>query len=368
MNVIGIVSWYESNFGSSLQAYALSQILKRYGFESEFVNVSYNKLYVLKRRIRNALFHIIYKKSAITRDKIDMFVSNNLSKSPAVSYESLADYSKKYAAVICGSDQIWSCVNGVDPLYFLRFVPSNKRIAYAPSIGLNDIRKDLQPNFKQYISQIPNLSVREEKGKDIIKRLTGIDAKVVLDPTLLLTGEDWCELAKSENCENYNLNANEYILCYFLGDDRKYNSFVLRLHQITGKKIVYVSFKRKRYKEQLICSVEGFLTLIKNAAYVLTDSFHGTSFSLNFQKKVAVFERFSDNDYMNQNSRIYNILSKLNATNMITDPNNDPRMFIERLDNWKMVHDKLCEEREDSLKYLEDSLNTVKFCEQEKMR
>ena len=366
MNVIGIVTWYKSNFGSSLQAYALSKTLEQYDCKAEYINVSNGFFYVLKRRMRNILFHVIYYKSAKTRDRIDRFVDCNLAQSPLISYRDLARYSEKYAAVICGSDQIWSCVHGVDPLYFLQFVPEKKRIAYAPSIGLNIIRDDLQPAFKQYVSQIPALSVREEKGKEVIRNLVGIDAKVVLDPTFLLTREEWLNLASCEKCSDYGLKANEYILCYFLGRDTVYEKYVSHLQQLTGKKVVYVSFKRKKYKKQMICSVEGFLTLISNAAYVLTDSFHGTALSLNLQKKVAVFERFIEGDYMNQNSRIYNILAKLDATTFLTDPGENPQKLINRFEHWEKINILLEEERKDSREYLKKSLDSIYICKENK--
>lgn len=359
MDKIGIVSWYKSNFGSALQAYALSRVINRYGYETEFINIFYGKRYALERCARNALFHLIYHKSALTRDHIDRFVDKQLSQSPSLRYDELFDYSKNYAAVVCGSDQIWSCVEAVDPFYFLQFVPAEKRIAYAPSIGLNGIREDLQPLFKNYVSQFRALSVREEKGKDIINRLTGLTAKVVLDPTLLLTREDWLELACKESCKKYNLEENGYIFCYFLGDKEKYAPFTSQLQQITGKKVVCVSFKRTNHKQQIVCTMEGFLALIRDAAYVLTDSFHGTAFSINLQKKAAVFERFSDDDHMNQNSRIYNLLSKVDAQNMLTAVDETPRKFMERVDRWDEIHDKLSKERLESLEYLDNCLSKI---------
>lgn len=361
MDKIGIVSWYKSNFGSALQAYALSRVMNGYGYETEFINLFQGKSYALKRYIRNILFHLIYHKSAITRDNIDYFVKRNLLESPPLYYRELSDYSKKYAAVVCGSDQIWSCVDSVDPFYFLQFVSREKRIAYAPSIGLNGVRKDLQPKFKEYVSQFPKLSVREDKGRDIINQLTGLTAKVVLDPTLLLTSEDWLEIAGKESCQKYNLEENGYIFCYFLGDKAKYDQFTSRLQQMTGKKVVCVSFKRTNQEDQLVCTVEGFLALIRNAAYVLTDSFHGTVFSINLQKKVAVFERFSDDDYMNQNSRIYNLLSKIDAKNILTTVDASPREFIERVDWWDEIFDRLSKERKESFEYLESCLGKINF-------
>ena len=99
--------------------------------------------------------------------------------------------------------------------------------------------------------------------------------------------------------------------------------------------------------------------MFRDAAYVLTDSFHGTAFSINLQKKAAVFERFSDNDSMNQNSRIYNILSKINAVSMLTKIDENPQKLIDRIDSWEEINNKLAEERQKSVEYLGNCLNAV---------
>ena len=158
------------------------------------------------------------------------------------------------------------------------------------------------------------------------------------------------------------MRKNSYILCYYLGDHKKYNDYTERLAKATGKRIVYVSFKRKNFgKNQIVCSIEEFIALIRDSYCVLTDSFHGTVVPLNLGKKVAVFERFSENDSLNQNNRIYNILNKFGIQNWIISPEDDVNSFIGRVDDEEAIQQKLEKERTESISYLNNCL--LKVCQ-----
>ena len=139
MGEIGIVTWYKNgNYGGTLQAYALMKTLQKYNHNVEFIN--YDKTNALKGKVRDIGFHLLYPKSALSRDRIYKFIKKHFNQSPKFSScNEITSYAEKYDAVICGSDQIWSSLNGVDPVYFLQFAPENKRIAYAPSIGVPNI-------------------------------------------------------------------------------------------------------------------------------------------------------------------------------------------------------------------------------------
>ncbi len=354
---VGIVTWHKGNIGGTLQAYALATTIRKYGYEPELLNLINNKYEPLIKKIRSVLFHIIYTKSGLTRDNTYKFIKENIPESPNLLYSELDKYSDNLMAVICGSDQIWSCVNEVNPFYFLQFVDKKRRISYAPSIGLNYIKEEYQNDFIRYVSSIPYLSVRENKGAEIIHDLTGLSPKVVLDPTLLLNKNEWLKVADNNTVKKYGLEHNGYILCYYLGNHRKYLDYTKRLSQYTKKRIVYVSFKRKNFgKEQVICRIEEFIALVRDAYCILTDSFHGTVIPINLEKKIAVFERFDDTDPMNQNSRIYSILKKIGAEDWIISPKDDVTSFVKREDNYLEIQTKLMAERESSLSYLLESL------------
>lgn len=357
---VGIVTWHRGNIGSSLQAYALSEILKNLGYEPEILNMIRFKAMPALRRMKNCAFRACFCRSGITRDNTNKFVKAHLKESSNLLYEEIREYSKDFGAVICGSDQIWSCVDEVNPFYFLQFADERKRISYAPSIGLNGIKKEFRADFAKYVSSIPYLSVRETKGAEIIRDLTGLVPEVVLDPTLLLRREDWEKLAQEASIERFGLQPGSYILCYFLGDQKRYEAYLDSITMMIGKKVVFVSTQKVNLgRNQVTCTVEEFLALIHGSYCVLTDSFHGTILSLNMEKKAAVFERFTADDPLNQNSRIYNILQRLGIENWLTSPQKSATAFIDRTDDWNAIRSVLCSERTKSLKYLERSLNCV---------
>lgn len=357
---VGIVTWHDGNIGSVLQAYALSESVKKLNYDVEVFNYIESKSELGMRFIRNIMFHICYLKSGLTRDNIYSFFKARVKESPNLLYKELEDYAKRMDAVICGSDQIWSSATGFKPYYFLRFIDKNKRISYAPSIGLSEIDEKSIDIFKKYVSEIPFLSIREDRGAEIIRQYTGLDAKMVLDPTFLLKREEWLSLTADVSLSKFNLEEGEYILCYYLGDFEKYKLYTDRLESETGKKTIFVSFKRVNYgKKQIVCTVEEFIGLINHSWCVLTDSFHGTIMSINLMKKVGVFERFSVDDSLNQNSRIYSILKLLGIGDWILDPQDKIDFFMNRVSNFDEVNLIIDEERKKSLDYLEHSLKSV---------
>lgn len=353
--MVGIVTWYKNgNFGGTLQAYAISVVLKKMGFEPEFINFNPKNIILnqFKRNIRNVGFHMLYPISAKSREKIWSFVKCNLDESPLLdSYDKLIEYAKKYEFVICGSDQIWCCANGLDKYYFLQFVDEKKRIAYAPSIGFNTIQEKDRVEFKKYVCEIPKLSIREKKGMQIVNEISGREAKVVLDPTLLLDAKQWIELL---GCKK---NEEKYILCYFLNDNFEYIEYTEKLKKETGLKAKFISSKRnKNTREYCVCGINDFVSLIMNAEYVLTDSFHGIAFSINFHKKFAAFKRFKDEDQNSQNSRIYNLLSMINAEDLIINPHSDIAYLVKKNYDYATINDILATEREKSIEFLNESL------------
>ena len=357
---IGIVTWHKGNIGSTLQAYALSETLRRLGHEPELINIIENRFTPILTRLRSLAFHVCFLKSGLTRDNTHRFVANNIHESPPLLYDELKDYSKKFDAVICGSDQIWSCQYAVNPYYFLQFVPAGKRIAYAPSVGFRKIKDEFQSDYIKAVSSIPFLSVREETGARVIHDLTGLSPKVVLDPTFLLSADDWLSLTQDVTLQKFGLKKENFILCYYLGNHKLYEDYTRRVAEKLGMRPVYVSFKRKNFgRDQLVCTIGEFLALIRDSRCILTDSFHCTIVPLNMGKKVAVFERFSNDDPFSQNSRIYDALKKFEAEDWIVSPSDGVETFLNRQDDHARIQSLLEIERKDSLSYLRDSLLKV---------
>lgn len=333
MQTIAIVNRTNlKNFGSVLQVYALCEAIKRLGYHSEVVwqsgNMSKNQdirpVKVIRTLLRlcshplllwSTVKAIIDAKSQVIDElkekKFNDFVDANFVQSfydpEEITKMAATD---KFYKFVCGSDQIWSSTTLYpDPMMYLRFAPKGKRVAYAPSLGRNYIPNYNKKILKKYISDVPCLSVREDEGRRLIKELTGRDALVVADPTLLLSSRDWDSLKIEIE------TPGNYVLCYFLdtpSDDVKTN--ICKYASLSGRDIVVLGkLNNLNYPQNKIhFPVAGpgeFLHLISNASMVITDSYHGMLFAINYRKKFWSVERaYSQYD---QSSRQLTVLSRL---------------------------------------------------------
>lgn len=369
---IGVMTWHTyENYGSALQAGALSHVLRRLGYCPEFIQYTpkgtlrdvreITFLDVLKgiknrRKVIRNLPYISEKVSSLYSE----FLSKRLDYSECCnSYVELVALNKQYSAFVTGSDQIWSPLC-YDSKYFLDFVENtNKMIAYAPSIGSTEIVNPIiRERMADNISRFKYLSVREKQGAKLIKELTGQEAKVVLDPTLLLEPEEWDSYIDTESVQI--IPDKDYIICYFLGDSKKYTGYVRALAETMKVPfyVIPVTTSQKNSAEAVPFEVgpREFVSLIKNAKHVVTDSLHGTLFSINYNVEFTVFKRFKDNESKNQNSRIYNILQLVGLENRLKD--------FEKLSGVKEglpcdfsdVNNRLKILREESIHYLESCL------------
>lgn len=366
MTKVAIMTWYHyPNFGTALQVTALSYIIKKMGYQPEVIQYiptgkvvkqgDYANLSFVLKEVKSKFdnFNIIKEKQ---RDiAFYTFLKNNIKLTqPCQTASRLFSLNDEFDAFICGSDQIWA-PSVFDSKYFLDFVKDpSKMIAYAPSIGLYMI-DDLyvRRRMKENITRFKHLSIREEHGKSLIKELTGKDAEVVLDPTLLLTSEEWDSMTKMQE------ESEPYILCYFLGNNKLPWKHVKILSKKLGFPVriipIFKQDLRRKYQTILGVGPAEFLKLIKNAAFVCTDSLHGTIFSIIYEKPFYVYPRFSDRDKNSQNSRIYHILK---ITGL------EDRLIKNKLEikdspmecNFEEVRYRLEIEKQKSFQYLENAL------------
>lgn len=369
---VALMTWYKYyNYGTALQAVALYNTIKRLGYDVDVINYSprKNRNYSCDKVYRS-IFKMTLNKmkevlnpSGISCERIKLFnnfVLDNITETkPCRSYPELHDLNKIYDAFICGSDQIWSPL-WFDDKYFLSFVDEpQKMIAYAPSMGNNkaddkNLKKEISKNLKRF----SNLSVRENDGKKLINKLTGQMAKVVLDPTLLLLKDDWDSYASKGQTKE--LQNKAYIICYFLGDSKKYTKYVSMLSQKAGIPYYIIPVKRNQYADSHKISFEigpaEFISLIKNARYVCTDSFHGMAFSIIYNTPFTAFKRFSDNDCENQNSRLENLLDKLELKDRLI-PLNHNYTFDEFYNcDFKNANRLIADLRNESIQYITTAL------------
>ena len=233
----------------------------------------------------------------------------------------------------------------------------NKIISYAPSIGLNSVDNRLvYQKMSKLIQRFKYLSIREAQGAQIIKNMTGREAEVVTDPTLLLSADHWNQISL-----DLDENTDPYMIVYMLGQEEKHWLEVYRiaedLHLTT--KVIPV-FEDDFDRQGCIIDSVGpldFLSLFKNASYVCTDSFHGTIFSLLFHKQFSVFERFSQTDKINQNSRINNLLNITGTTDRLIPYGESYRKT--RAMDYEAIDTSLNQWKQKSKQYLSEALDGV---------
>lgn len=362
---IGIVTWhYNSNYGTLLQAYALQEIIKKFGYSPEFVNFRPNLNTSKKKLVRKLkdLYIMLFRPGLYNNRKLlYRFIDQNFSLGKLYySYNDLCKEADKiYDVGICGSDQIWSNNTGtINPFYYLDFLDESKRISYASSIGRNRIPDNLVTDFGKYVNKIRYLSIREEKGAEIIKEITGRDAEVVLDPSLLLDKDEWLEKIEDKKPVS---PKEKYIFLYILGDNEEHVEYAKQVSKITGLKLIAIETKYGKVKDLELIPADpfDFVELVNNASYVLTDSFHGLAFSINLEKQFAVFKRFRDDEKKSQNSRIYNLLKKTNLEDRLILSDESVSFLSDNIIDYNSVKPLLEEERKRSLEFLSSSIKSV---------
>ena len=359
---IGLVTWhYYTNYGSMLQTYALLKTIRSLGYQCEVLNYhnpKFGKVSTFKSLIKSLVSLL---PSNMVRQKLPnlYFPRDRFRKffheTPIVyKKEELTELCDKYDAVVCGSDQIWA-PNIFNPVYFLNFVPNNKlKISYAASIGLNEIPKHLIEDYRFLIERINCISVREAKGKEIIKNISDRDVSVVLDPTLLVDEREWSKISTSPQVKS------PYIFCYFLNENHEYQISVKKLAKANSLKLIGWSARKEdnQYMELIDDQRIGpqeFLGLIKNSEAVLTDSYHGTIFSLLFHRPFLTFERFKRSDILCQNSRINQLKEYFNLQKQIIECGAISDLNIQ-LVNWVDFENRLQSLRDKSILFLKNAL------------
>ena len=371
MKKIAVVTFHRAhNFGSVLQTYALQEYVKHLGnevgvdieykvidFYTEKQEELYN-VYKSGRNIRNIIKNIItcfYVKALEEKhNKFDEFITQKIHLTKRFLTEN--DLKKDIPDAdyyISGSDQIWNVrAKDFSDIYFLDFVEHGRKISYAASFGplkieWNQYNKE---RYSQLLKEYSAISVREEGSKKNISYLSSQECSVNIDPTLLLTCEQWRQIQS-----DVNYNKGQYILLYCLEPSKSQ----LKLENAITKKlklpIVVLRYNNKNdmfnpYVKRYDSGPMDFLAYIDHAALVLSSSFHGTVFSLIYHKPFYVFDGMKD-------SRISDILSNTGMTDRnLSYMSDTERVTLEKLDG-KIVDNFIKGERNRSKKYLLKALD-----------
>lgn len=330
MKKIGIITIIDNNnYGNRLQCFALNRYCKLISNDIQILtlkNDSYSnqkKLYLFRVMREKILKNKEkYESHGIRRQNFNLFDKE-------ISYFSkrITCYSNlnSFDYLIVGSDQVWNPnyrrLRDVD---LLTIVPGNKRIAFSASFGVNDIPDKIKPRVANELKKFKSISVREDRGKEIVEELTGRkDVEVLVDPTMLLTSEEWDKVSKKPKM----LKTDKYILNYFLGElSEKRKKEIQKVAQENNCEIINILDKNSPFYE---CGPSEFIYLEKHAFLICTDSFHSSVFAILYNRPFIVFDREQKN-VANMNSRLETLLNKFKLEN---------RKYKEKITKENLNHD-----------------------------
>lgn len=347
---IGIISLYykNHNIGGLLQSYATVNIINSFGYNAEqicydlSVSNEVSRKYQLERRKK--LIHASGRKIVLSKLKsifTRFFTRKNDSKFNSIlqkqnttfkEFENFIYHSKEvytindidhandiYDGFVVGSDQVWNPGLLAHDAMYLRFADNTKRkVTYAVSMGKASLINYESNIFTEKISDFQEIAVREKSLKKLIENNFDKKCTTVLDPTLLLNYSQWKKIENSSI-----LPKEKYIFCYFLGDcdwqrtlvqkfADEYNYLIIDIPYIMGKK--RKSDKILKSDKRYDVGPREFISLVKNAEYVFTDSFHAVAFSVNFKTNFYVFDRDGLSGSQSINSRITDFLDMLSLS------------------------------------------------------
>jgi hypothetical protein len=362
MKKIATITFHNAiNVGAVLQAYALQKALHALGVQSEIIDYrnehiqrAYSPFYLQHKTVSWFVKTMLVAPIRFVRNRrFKKFVNEHLQLStPVKSDADFAALNATYDAFFTGSDQVWNPYHAgkVDGRYFLDFVTdSRKKKSYAASFGLTELPKEYAAEYSRLLGSFSTMLVREQSAVKMVKGLSpSKNPAVVLDPVFLLDKNDWNALAVSSPklygkyvlvfCVN---GLTDDMVAYSLQVAKRQNAQVIYLarrpQRIPGVKVV-TSFAPKE-----------FLGYIQNAAYVVTDSFHATSFSILYHKE---FSLKVASQHGHKNNRSLELLALLGIGNRVL---NEPQDAIQ----WSQVDVQLAKQKQISLKYLRESVEEL---------
>lgn len=362
MKKVGLITMHNVfNMGAVLQSYALQRAINEKGADCEIIdyvpdlrkgfrnyfpkNQGLNKIRRVGSWIKWLPQRIMWQKP------YKQFINNYLNLSKETFYENneIYDYNFKYEVFVTGSDQVWnsSSTDGLSPYYFLDFVKNKQKVSYAASLSeLKDYEKN---KMQYYLNTFNAISVREYHSINLLKDISNVPVNLVLDPTFLLTPKEWETIAMQSNVEI----SDNYLLIYMLGDVPKMLDIAEQIAKEKNLKIVKFGWNLKKSNKVDINisfgTPQDFVKLFKNASFVVTNSFHGTAFSINFNKN------FISIPSSKRNPRFVSVLTLFNLENHLYESDEDISKYIEDID-YKKVNLILNEQRNKSFEFITNNI------------
>ena len=371
----GIVTMYFNsvNYGGLLQAYALCKVINKYlpceqiqydnkRFKHRVINCVRSLQYVITHIKSYIRYGLSFQRNNLKRrKKVLLFAKNYIPHSTQIySRDNVEKTNQIYDLFVCGSDQVW-CSR--DKVYYLDFVKSHQKYAYACSTGKEDYTKEENALFKEMLNDFEGLSVRELQLSEHLSKLLGKNIDCVIDPTLLLSRSDWDSVCSKKIIEE------DYLFCYFLGDDIEHRRLAKEYAEYKGMKIVTLPHLQQKincsdidFGDYQLYEVDplDFVSLVKHANCVMTDSFHASVFSCIYEKQFFVYER---SEYKGMSSRIGTLIELFGCRGVFC---NEERMRkLSYLKSYKVDYDRkqFKELYDKSLSYIENQIVRGVKCE-----
>lgn len=380
---IGIMTYYAvQNFGAALQAFALQQNVERLGANAEFLrffdkhnesisttNKSALSLLLHNRKLQYNLLHFarfIRVKRYTKPNSIGFknFQEKYLQSSiePYYDSEDLRQANERYDGFISGSDMVWTPIGQDMSAYFLQFTDKDKRYSYAPSMtGCQTFTESDAAAIKDFLLDMNEISCREQEGVDYVKQVTGRDATLVIDPTLLFSKEEW----RKELSITTQRPKKPYILCYnFGGLPPKIESEVYRIAKERNMDVRYIPLCHKESDAELKLGHHGpygpreFVELFLNASFCVTNTFHGFLFSLISENPFVVIHREKGNAWKANETRISNLMDILGIVHRYIDLDTEIKEEYFILD-YNTINERVKSKRAASIAYLKGVIDKI---------
>lgn len=366
-----------TNFGGTLQAFALQKILVDKGYEVETINFQYREMSWVAKLLSTLKNFLIRKKRVIhfsiaekniIKNKHTRFIQGNINYSKEFkNKKNLKLYfeTSKFDAVIVGSDQVWRVAYSPDiKLFFLDFLEENKtirKIAYSASFGIDiwQFIGEQNNNIKSLVKKFDAISVREKNAVKLCKDYWNLKVEHTLDPTLLLCQNDYKKIVAKAGI----VNKSTGIFCYILDDNESKLQVISYVEKILDRKRFYIKPVKKNkegfiidnYDDYIIPEIEEWLNAFIDADFIITDSFHGTVFSIIFNKpfiSIINIERGG--------SRFFSLLNELDLSDRIVNNIKDitPNLLNRKI-NFEDVNKKLDRLKKLSIDFLDSSLEGI---------
>ncbi len=353
---IGVLTFFNyCNYGAALQSYGLYKTLEKQGHEVEYIDYTcpyignpFKLVHLKNKGLWGYVYSVVGYICYLPRRKKFKQFHNLIPHTMPVNNQTVKSLDGVFDKYITGSDQVWSLkLTNCDKTYFLDFVSDGtKKYSYAASVGENVFSEEQRKAYRKLLQDFSAISVREESGQIMVKEVADREAEITLDPTLLLSKEEWEQLCGK------NKVKGKYLLVYQLGFSKQLISAVKKVAALTGLKVVYIPFPLGGFiKSKLSVSIgpQEWLTLFSNAEYVISDSFHGIIFSILFNKKFLAVV-----DGQHKNKRAISLLNKLGLQSRIATDDNAEN--IEETIDYANVKAVIADEVEKSVDWLKKNI------------